>query len=263
MLIMLDLDGTLLNNQSLISEESKKYLEKLKLKGHTIVLITGRPHRGCINFYNELNLNTPLIVDNGASIYGMGNFPDKFYTIPKAILDEMFLTFKEHLVTAYFTVDNYLYTYKIEKRLEFYFHLNSDTKIIEKPLNEIDVEAPLVVLAIKKPYHKDFEKFIEDKEILELRSWGEDKKNAVYEIYLKGIHKGKALLDVIELLKFDKKDVIAFGDGDNDVELINYAYRGVAMKNAADVVKEVSDEITRYDNHENGVIKHLKEIIKD
>ncbi len=263
MLIMLDLDGTLLNNQSLISEESKTYLKKLQDKGHKIVLITGRPYRGCIHFYNELELNTPLIVDNGASIYGMGNFPDKFYTIPKKLLDEIFLFAKDHLITAFYTVDDYLFSYKTEKRLEFYFHLTEQSVIIERPYTENTIEAPLVMMVISKPFNKKFEKFIYDKEILDLRSWGEDSKNAVYEIYLKGINKGCAMNDVVELLNYDKKDVIAFGDGDNDIELINYAYRGVAMKNAADVVKEVSDEITRYDNHENGVIKHLKTIIKD
>ncbi|MGI6359599.1 MAG: HAD-IIB family hydrolase [Acholeplasmatales bacterium] len=228
-----------------------------------MVLITGRPYRGCINFYEELGLNTPLIVDNGASIYGMGNFPDKFYKIPKKLLDEIFLFTKDHLVTVFYTVGDYLFSYKTEKRLEFYFHLNENTKIIERPYIENDLEAPLVIVAIKKPFHKEFEKFIYKKEILNLRSWGEDKKNAIYEIYLKGIHKGHAMNDVIRLLGHDKTDVIAFGDGDNDIELISYAHRGIAMKNAADVVKKVSDEITLYDNHENGVIKHLKGIIKD
>lgn len=263
MLIMLDLDGTLLNNQSLISEESKTYLKKLQSKGHQIVLITGRPYRGCINFYHELELNTPLIVDNGASIYGMGNFSDKFYTIPKKMLDDIFLFVKDHLVTAFYTVDDYLFSYKTEKRLEFYFHANENTKIIDRPYTENDIEAPLVMMVVKKPFNKKFEKFIYEQKILDLRSWGEDSKNAIYEIYLKGINKGNAMNDVIGLLNYDKEDVIAFGDGDNDIELINYAHRGVAMKNAADVVKEVSDEITLYDNHENGVIKHLKEIIKD
>lgn len=263
MLIMLDLDGTLLNNQSLISKESKEYLKGLQNKGHKIVLITGRPYRGCINFYRELELDTPLIVDNGASIYGMGNFPDKFYTIPKTMLDDIFLFVKDHLVTAFYTVDDYLFSYKTEKRLEFYFHLNEQSVIIERPYTENTTEAPLVMMVIKKPFNKKFEKFIYEQKILSLRSWGEDKKNAIYEIYLKGINKGTAMNDVIKLLGHDKKDVIAFGDGDNDVELISYAYRGVAMKNACDVVKEVSCEITLYDNHENGVIKHLKGIIKD
>lgn len=261
MLIMLDLDGTLLDNQSKITTKTKTYIKSLKDKGHQIVLITGRPYRGCIDYYNELNLDAPLVCDNGASIYGMGHFPNIFHRIPKTLLDEIYQFSKDHIETAFYSVDDDLYAIKPQLRLSFYFHLNKDSKIIKKPYDELDVLAPLLMIVIKKPFDQTFEKFIASKEILALRSWGSDKKNAIYEVYLKGIHKGNALNEVKQALGV--KEVIAFGDGDNDVELLSNACLGIAMRNASDSVILASDQQTTYTNNEDGVIKHLKTIIKD
>ena len=261
MLIFLDLDGTLLNNKSEISKESEHYIKHLTKLGHHVVLITGRPYRGCIDYYNQLNLKTPLVCDNGASIYGMGLFEDVHKSIPKALMDELYQFSKAHIITAFYSLDNYLFTIKPQERLAFYWHLNDQTNIIEKPFNQIDEEAPLLMIVIKKPFHKAFESFVAEKGILSLRNWGEDIKNAVYEIYLKGVNKGMAMQLIMDKLNID--DVIAFGDGDNDIELISMAKRGVAMKNGSKSIIEVSDEQTEFTNNEDGVMKHLKTIIKD
>lgn len=259
---MLDLDGTLLNNASQITADSKRYLKQLKDKHH-IVLITGRPYRGCVDFYNELELTSPLICDNGATIIGNGHFSNIYHSIPKAVMDALYEFSKAHIVTAFFSVDDKLYAIKPQQRLSFYFHLNETTKIIEKPYTDVDDEAPLLMIVIKKPFHKRFEAFVNNTGILTFRSWGEDKKNAIYEVYLKDVHKGNAMREVMTLLNVAKEDVIAFGDGNNDVELIKYAHIGVAMKNAASSVIKVADIITEFNNNDDGVIKQLKRIIKD
>lgn len=53
--------------------------------------------------------------------------------------------------------------------------------------------------------------------------------------------------------------MLAFGDGDNDLEFLQLAGWGVAMKNAREVVKETADEVCEWSNDEDGVIRTLQQ----
>ena len=68
-LIALDMDGTLLNKSHVISKTTSDYFKQLEKDGHIIVIASGRPVRGIMNFYKELELDTPIICYNGAYIY--------------------------------------------------------------------------------------------------------------------------------------------------------------------------------------------------
>ena len=87
-LIALDMDGTLLNKQHVISTETIQYLKELKNQGHIIVIASGRPVRGIMPFYNELELDTPIICYNGAYVYpgSVTDFPEYRFSFPKEIV---------------------------------------------------------------------------------------------------------------------------------------------------------------------------------
>lgn len=68
-LIALDLDGTLLTDNKIISARTKKTIEKAKEQGHIVVISTGRPFRASHAYYKELNLNTPIVNFNGAYVH--------------------------------------------------------------------------------------------------------------------------------------------------------------------------------------------------
>ena len=72
-LIAIDLDGTTLNNESKISSYTKEVLQKAAQAGHIVSIVTGRPNRISENFYDELNIPTPMINFNGA----LGHIPHK------------------------------------------------------------------------------------------------------------------------------------------------------------------------------------------
>ncbi|KAL7553572.1 hypothetical protein ACHAWF_016886 [Thalassiosira exigua] len=71
------------------------------------------------------------------------------------------------------------------------------------------------------------------------------------------VHKGQGLRRLCSSLSVPLEEVIAFGDGDNDMEFLEAASRGVAMKNARDNVKRVADELTEWSNDEDGVVRTL------
>ncbi|KAL9183393.1 hypothetical protein ACHAXT_005180 [Thalassiosira profunda] len=78
------------------------------------------------------------------------------------------------------------------------------------------------------------------------------------EILDPAVHKGRGLRRLCESLSMPLEEVIAFGDGDNDLEFIEMAGCGVAMKNARDSVKGAAKEVTEWTNDEEGVIKTLQ-----
>ncbi|MGM2842364.1 HAD-IIB family hydrolase, partial [Bacillus cereus group sp. Bce002] len=65
-IIALDLDGTLLNEQSQLSDYTIDVIQAVKKAGHTVVIATGRPYRMADKFYHQLQLETPMINFNGS-----------------------------------------------------------------------------------------------------------------------------------------------------------------------------------------------------
>lgn len=68
-LIVLDLDGTLLTDEKVISPRTKETLLKAKEAGHEIMIATGRPYRATGMYYKELRLTTPIVNFNGAFVH--------------------------------------------------------------------------------------------------------------------------------------------------------------------------------------------------
>ena len=83
------------------------------------------------------------------------------------------------------------------------------------------------------------------------------------EIFPKECSKYNSIKLLSEYLNISNDDVIAFGDGLNDIEMIKNCGCGVALNNALDEVKKESDDITEYDNDNDGVVNYLMNKIKD
>ena len=64
-------------------------------------------------------------------------------------------------------------------------------------------------------------------------------------------------------LGIEKENVVAIGDGDNDITKLEYVGCGIAMTNSPDAVKTKADRITKYTNNENGVGLMLKELLEN
>ena len=76
----------------------------------------------------------------------------------------------------------------------------------------------------------------------------------------KGLNKAEGLRRTCELLHISPEEVIAFGDAENDLEMIRFSGRGVAMGNACDALKEAADEIT-LTNNEDGIAHSLEHLL--
>ena len=87
-IIAVDLDGTLLNSDSQISDFTKEIIKKVAEKGHQVIITTGRPYRMSKDFYRELDLNTPMINFNGS----LTHLPDQVWDFEKCLtVDKKYL----------------------------------------------------------------------------------------------------------------------------------------------------------------------------
>lgn len=264
-LITIDLDGTLLNSSSTMSNDTIQYLQNLQAKGHKILLATGRPYRGTKYVYDQLNLNTPLIVDNGATIYPENDQDFKAFEIKisKEVSDNLFNFAKEGLVSAFYNVDNELYIYNYLKDLEFFYFLNPTTTIIEGELDNKNYPLiPNFILTVTLDFHEKFEDFINNSDDVDFRYWFKDENIVIYEVFPRGYNKATALNHIRNYYNIPKENTISFGDGSNDIELLDHSEHGVMMINGSKRLAAVSDATTSHTNDEDGVVKYLQKFIK-
>lgn len=261
-LIAIDLDGTALYDMYTITNETVETLNEVRKLGHEVVISTGRAFRSTIDFYNKLNLKTPIINYNGALI--SINNGNGFDLVEKFInhkhINDIFVKNKSHINNAFceHINDYYVYNYdSVVKKL-----LNPDYSngtLYEGNLDETLKTDPngFIIIAHENKGHL-IEKYIKDnfKGEIDCRNWGGNNKHVI-EVFTIDTSKGIALEYVAKLLGFEMKDVIAFGDAENDIDMIKRAGLGVVMDNATAEVKAYSDDIAPH-HQKDGVSQYLK-----
>lgn len=255
-LIGIDLDGTLLGEDKKISEFTKQTLSEVIKYNHQVVIVTGRSYFGAKKYHNELKLKTPLISLNGALI----SLPDGSEikkSLPKKLVMDVYNDLNKYFLTALFNCSNKMYTINHNADLEYLFNgaLITESYIFDK--NKIAKEDILnIVVLISEEHKESFESYFE-KLPINCRYWGSHEGQLFYDIHLRNVSKATALREVLRLYNLSKKDLVAFGDGPNDLEMLQYANDGIAMKNASKEIKEQVKEITDHDNDNDGVARYL------
>ena len=260
-LIALDMDGTLLNSNREISNETKEYLKKLSKQGHTIVISSGRPFRSIKKYYDELELTSPSICYNGAYIHSDTNLFDDFtfsftYEECLQIYNEIG---KENLENVLCENNENLYLLHEDDILWKYFWLK-DINVIYGDLEKTLNQNPIIMIFRAKNQSNEIKdkikKVMDNHPGINIRFWSG--LTEFSEIYYNKVSKANALKRIMKELGYDKKNVIAIGDALNDIEMIECAEIGVAMKNSSPELIKKAKYVTEFANNQDG-IKHFLE----
>ncbi|MBF8970811.1 MULTISPECIES: Cof-type HAD-IIB family hydrolase [unclassified Streptococcus] len=264
-IIALDLDGTLLNDQQQISSKSQDVLKKIQDQGHKIIITTGRPYRSALPYYQQLELETPLITFNGAltTLPGKKWVHEKEYTIDKSYLVD--LVDRQEEVQADFIVSEY--------RKKFFVH-QQDVSSLDPQLlgvDKITAQHQLIPQKItKNPNAILFQTRFKDSDGLAqelmnyyqgemtVSSWGGPYN--ILECTPKGVHKARALKYLLDLYQKQPAELIAFGDQLNDKEMLAFAGTGYAMQNANTKLIDYADQQIQWTNQEDGVAQQLGQL---
>ncbi|PLS15494.1 Cof-type HAD-IIB family hydrolase [Bacillus sp. M6-12] len=260
-LIVLDLDGTLLTDTKKISERSKKVLNTLRNDGHEVMIATGRPYRSSSIYYRELGLTSPIVNFNGAFVH---HPLDNGWGIHHSPLD---IRVAKDIVEA---CDNFQYHNIIaEVQDDVYFHYH-DEKLIEifkmgNPLvttgdlrNFLEVSPTAMLIHTDEEHVSEIRKHLSDvhAELIDHRRWADPWH--VIEIVKAGLNKAVGIDRAAKHFGIPQSRIIAFGDEDNDLEMLDYAGTGVAMGNAIEQLKSVANTTT-LSNEEDGIAIFLEE----
>lgn len=251
-LVISDLDGTLLYSRDIITEYTIKGIQKLIDKGIEFVIATGRGKEGVLDILDKLKVETYLICNNGATIYDKKGNCIYEKSIEKNLAIDILKTIRKNnfFYNAFFRENFYKskddFNDKI-KRPHFKKHLlNSEEEIGE--LHKIVIfESEENILYINKILR---DKFNNDVQITI------SSPNCI-DIVPKGCNKGVGIDILANILKVDKNDIIAFGDGENDIDMLQKVGHPVIMENAQEILKQQIKNKT-LKNTEDGVIKYLE-----
>ena len=251
-LVGIDLDGTLLNNQHKVDRDTIEVIRECKNKGVKIVLATGRLYRSIREYVHLLELENEQITLNGAatinsadhSVFSEKLLPVDYYRqvirngrkrgIPVMVFDS----------TGYYS-EKY---HEAIKKMEMMCHLN--VEVI--PDIEAIKNVSKVLFITQDNMMIDSIKEAVDYEKLNCIRTGFN----YIEVFDKTVNKGAAIRTIAEEYGIDSKEVLAIGDSENDMEMIQYAGMGIAMGNAYKKIKDVSDAVTDTNNR-SGVAKAL------
>lgn len=266
--LIFDLDGTLLSSKKSIAPKTLESLLSLQKQGMKIIIATGRTPLACMHKLVQLNLRTPLVCANGACIYDpVANAPLDEVLLASSSIERLIKIAKD--TKKYALLYSLEHTYIPQEVINSYIALSGakeSKKVLASilPLDTFKIGNESVYKCIIHSkdigFDKEFLKYLKTNiDDLEQNLFITFAHPDFLEIVDKSVNKYDSLSGVLESRNIKDDEVIAFGDGVNDLEMLGNLSYSVAMANASDEVKEVAT-FTTASNDEEGIYKFLKKI---
>jgi len=259
-LIAMDMDDTLLNENHQISPATKKAIQLAINRGVAVTIATGRMFCSTLPFARDLGINAPLINYNGAMVRDTVSGKTLFHRpIERETAVAVASFFRERGWYLQKHINDLLYVVEMDENVVYY----ADYARVEAiPLGNDFYsmpEAPTKLLSLADQPLLD-----EIKAETEKR-WGDhlclaSSRTRYLEMVDVVVNKGEALAFLAGSLGIAQSEVMAIGDGMNDVAMIEYAGCGVAMGNAKAAVQAAADYVT-LDNSQDGVAAAIEKFV--
>lgn len=257
--IAVDMDGTLLNSQKEITPNTLNSINKMIDKGYIFCLSTGRSYAGVSSYLEKINGNIPLILYNGSVV--------TFSKTNELLINKVLSSNQAHKILDIINKNNGTYIFWSKEKL-FVNELNNYTEKYFKMSNVI----PHIIKNESEIPYEDITKIIWFDENEKLKLYQNTILKELYDVnyftsqptFLEfvsyGISKANAMEALGKYYNISNDEMIAVGDGCNDLQMIQYAALGVAMANAEQEVIDNANYVTT-SNNEDGVAKVIDKFI--
>ncbi|SDN65351.1 Cof-type HAD-IIB family hydrolase [Bacillus sp. OK048] len=249
-IVFFDIDGTITNHEDgSISNNTKAVINELKKKGLKIVAATGRPFSMCEDI-RALGIDT-FITANGGYVKHKKQVIHKV-PIDKNIIEEVvkFAQIQNNGLSFY-TED---FSMNGVKNPHIFNALRETLSLNDYPSVNKMIHHQEVFLLCLFADNVILEKYITRFPHLSFRRWHPYVLNVLQE----DVSKSLAIKKVLQYFAIDSSEAIAFGDGNNDIDMLELVGLGVAMGNGSEKLKAVADFVTRKSS-ENGIEFALKQ----
>lgn len=258
-LLAVDIDGTLLNSEGVLTKATKDAIHLAVDKGIIFVICTGRPIQGVSSLNDEIGRDLPFITYNGSMVV-KGKSKEILYerSLPLVEARKVFELGKELDTTMIIWSNNNLYVNREDEKAKEYSGLTNTPYTVIKDIDDVPHNITKIL------WYDDHEKLLEYQKEFE----GNLGENINYHLsrpyFLEFVDakatKAIAIEKLCETYHFNISQAIAIGDGYNDLSMIQAAGLGVAMANAPDDIKAVAKYITTSCD-EDGVAKVIHKFI--
>ncbi len=273
-LFAIDLDGTLLADSSngAIHELTIKAIRRARNEGHIVCIITGRPWRATKETYDKLQLDTIVGNYNGAHIHNPSDYDFNHYVNYLNLNEIMYILGDDKLKAAKSNLaiegPGWVQLEKEDKDLARVFGFNTASKLrIGIDIEKLPLKPTGIIFDTKKGIDvPELQDYLTRKygDLAEFSSWSKGEGlTPVFDITGVGVKKSKVISLLSRYYDIDIDNVIAFGDGYNDISMFDVAGVAVAMKNASDDIKKEAMVVTKKTNKEGGVGQFMNEFLNN
>lgn len=255
-----DIDGTLLDSEGRLRDETIEAIRLAVSKGLVFAIATGRPIQGVEQFNRMIGLDLPFITYNGAMVV-MGKSREILYErcLESADARRVYDLGTERGTTIVTWSKNRLYVNRLDGRAKTYGELGKT-----EPELMTDVDAVLAAGATKMLWYDEVDSINRfEAEVRPLLGEGVNCHTSrpwFLEFVDRNASKAIAMERLGARFGITRDEMIAVGDGDNDLSMIEYAGLGVAMGNANERVKRAACHVT-LTNDENGVARVIYDFV--
>lgn len=259
--VIIDLDGTLLLTNHELGQRNVDAVKKVVAAGVKVIIATGKSRGAAKPVIDALGLDTPGVFVQGLFVANADGTPRHQQTIEAAIARR---------VITYITQNGFKLLIYSGNRLLIQSEDDELMQITKYGEPEPEIVGSMVNVLHNTPIHKIIA-FGATKRLTALR-WQLSQQtdgevtmttSAVLntlEILPKGASKGRSVRKLLADMNIDPQNVMAIGDGENDIDMIKLAGLGVAVGNADERLKEVADEVVGT-NDEYGVAEALERFV--
>ncbi|MEZ4667663.1 MAG: HAD family hydrolase [Anaerolineae bacterium] len=263
-LIVVDLDGTLLTSDHEMTDRSEQALKAAMANGVKVVIATGKTHAAATHLINRLELSTFGIYVQGTVTFARNGSIHSQTTVSAATARQVITFADERGYELAIYSGNRILVRKLTRRMEeLTTHFHEPTPEVIGPLQNVLDDVVVNKVIAFAPH--------EPRKIAALRWHLNTQIGANARLLSAGISdeievlpynvsKGSALKILLKEMGIKSDQVMALGDGENDVEMLQMVGLGVAMGNANTHVKSVADTTTA-SNDDEGVAQAIEKYV--
>ncbi|MDX6200377.1 MAG: hypothetical protein QOJ79_3528 [Actinomycetota bacterium] len=254
-LVATDLDGTVIRSDGSISDRTRQALAAVEEAGAVLVLVTGRPPRWMPPIVEATGHHGVAICANGALVYDLHTSTVVRHSLLSAqALTDIVAALRRDLPGIAFAVERHDTGFAHEPSYRPRWD-SSDPKAI-KPLDELLTDGVVKLLGRHDELDPQHVLSTAHRAVGDLATITHSTSDGLLEISAVGVTKASALAELAAEHGIDAAQVVAFGDMPNDIPMLSWAGRGVAVANAHPDVLAVADEVTA-SNDDDGVAEVL------
>lgn len=259
-LVAVDMDDTLLDGTLKVSPRTCEVIQKAHEQGVLVTIATGRMFSSAMPFAQALNIRTPIITYNGGMIRSAFTKEMLFHkTISPEVAGKIVEFFHEKGWYLQSHMNDELFVVERNEKAKLYESIAGisavpigDTfySMRHEPTKMLAIAEPHEILEIQRKINNEFAGDI----------YAASSKSNYLEMMHPSVNKGHGLELLAQSLNITREEVMAIGDSNNDIPMLEYAGFGVAMGNATDKIKSVAQAVTGHHNA-HGVAEAIEKYI--